>query len=365
MAHRLLAAVGYPAHLLNAAFAPALGRIGLSRVPAALLLGLAFGAMGVNSILGTAAAYEDRPEPIPTTVSAIQDGEVDSGLWVVFDAVVVEGPYVTGVEVFAGPESTLVERAYYLVADPSQPDRAVVIRARQPVAGFEPGATVSLDGSISEDAFSMRSLLREWDPTAGQPSIAFDDARFVAYAFATPWQEPSFVAGIILSLVGLVLLAGAFVRQPLLRPRQVAPGARDRMPMRVSIDGRLPTPRGPVTAHGTAAQLGWMTVEEIARLRWRYWGAALGDMRQSVESAVRDQGAAVERLVLHAATGSVIWSIEQPAGLAINPGDAHVGVRSRPGVELRGEGASIVLTFADAADRDAAVSELRAGHPGA
>ncbi|MCV0403971.1 MAG: hypothetical protein K5924_09720 [Chloroflexi bacterium] len=365
MAHRLLAVVGWPAHVLNVLFAPALGRIGLSRVPAALLLGLAIGAMGVNSILATVAAYEDRPEPIPTTVRAIQDGAIDSGLWVEFDAVVVDGPHLTGVEVFAGPESTLVERAYYLVADPAEPDRAVVIRARERIAGFEPGATVRLDGSIAEDAFSMRSVLREWDPSASQPSVEFSESRFVAYAFATPWREPSFVAGTILTVIGLVLLAGAFVRQPLLRARPVAPGALGRTPLRLAIDGQLPTPRGPVTARATPGQLQWMTIEEIARVRWRYWGAALGDMRRSVESAVRDQGAAVERLVLHAATGSVIWPIERPAELRVTPGDAHVGLRRRPAIELRGDGASVVLTFDDAADRDAALAELRADGRGA
>ncbi len=359
MRHRLLAIIGYPGHLLNRAFAGALERIGLGRLPAALIIGLAIGGLAVANATSTAAAYELRPEPIPVTVSELEAGLVASGLWVVFDAVLVDGPHATGVEVFSGPESSTVERTYYLVADPADPDRAVVVRARGSIAGFDtPGAQMRMDGSITEDAFSMRALLADWDPAARHPAVTFGESRFIAFEFATPWREPSYLGAVLLGAVALLLLAGALVRQPILRIGGGGTGARGRTPVALAVYGELPTPRGPVRLAGTPARLQWMNVEEAARLRWRYWGAALGEIRGVVESAVKEHGSEGERLVVHGPTGSLIWPIESPSELAVRVGDAFMGFRRWSALNVRGEGADVILTFADPASRDAAAVEI-------
>ncbi|MEO5986983.1 MAG: hypothetical protein ABIW50_09175 [Candidatus Limnocylindria bacterium] len=365
MRHRLLAVIGYPGHLLNRAFAGVLERIGLGRVPAGLIIGLAIGALAAANASSTAAAYELRPEPIPATVSEIEDGRVDSGLWVVFDAVLVDGPHVTQVEVFSGPGSSTVERTYYLVADPADAERAVVVRARGLIPGFDtPGARTRMDGSITEDAFSMRALLRDWDPATRHPGISFGESRLIAFGFATPWQEPSYLGAALLGAAALVLAGGSLVRQPIVRIGGAGAGARGRTPIALVVHGELPTPRGPLRLAGTPAQLQWMSVEEAARVHWRYWGAALGEVRGVVESAVREHGSRGERLVLYGPTGSLIWPIERPFELAVEGGDAFMWFRRRPALTVKGEGAAVVLTFADPASRDAAAVEIVAADRG-
>ena len=105
-----------------------------------------------------------------------------------------------------------------------------------------------------------------------------------------------------------------------------------------------------------------MNVQEVARTRWRYWGAGLGDVRGVVEDAVRSHGAESERLVIHGPTGSVIWPIEAGDGLRLDGGDAYLGAgASHPALRVRGDGATATLTFADAASRDAALAELGRG----
>ncbi len=62
-----------------------------------------------------------------------------------------------------------------------------------------------------------------------------------------------------------------------------------------------------------------MNVQEVARTRWRSWGAGLGDVRGVVEEAVRSHGAESERLVIDGPTGSVIWPIEAGERLGSKP----------------------------------------------
>jgi hypothetical protein len=112
--------------------------------------------------------------------------------------------------------------------------------------------------------------------------------------------------------------------------------------------------------HGTPAQLEWMNVEEVARTRWRYWGAGLGDVRGEVEDAVRSHGEG-SRLVIHGPTGSVIWPVEAGDDLVLDAGEAYLGLQRHPALRVRGAGASATLTFADAASRNAAIAELRRG----
>jgi len=359
--HRLLAVIGVPAHLLNGQLAGLLGRIGIGRVPGALLVGLALAALAASTASATLAAYEARPEPRPVSVSDVVEGRIASGLWIEFDGLLIDGPHAATVEVFSGPESSLVDRIYYLVADPASPQHALIVRAREPVAALETGdGPIGLDGTITEDAFTMRSLLADWDPAARHPTVRLSDSRLVAYAFQTPWREPSWIGTIVIGAVALVLLIGALVRQPILRRAPSSPGERGRTPIDVSIHGQLRTPRGPVRLHGTPAQLTWMNVEEVARTRWRYWGAALGDVRGDVEAAVRTHGNAAERLVLHGPSGSVIWPIEKPSDIELEIGDAFLGRHRLAALRVRGDGADATLTFADTTARDAALAELQA-----
>lgn len=360
MLHRLLAIVGFPAHLLNSRLAGSLGRLGLGRVPGALLVGLVLAGLAATTASATREAGEARPVAQPATISDVVDGRVGSLFWIEFDGLLIDGPHATSVEVFSGPQSRLVERVYYLFADPASPDRAVIVRAPERVPALEAAdGPIRLDGTITEDPVSMRSVLAEWDPAARHPDVRVIDSRFIAYGFETPFVEPSWIGTILLGALAVIALVGALVRQPLLRRSSAGPGTRGLTPINLAIHGELETPRGPVRLHGTPAQLEWMNVEEVARTRWRYWGAALGDVRGDVEAAVRSHGSA-ERLVLHGPTGSVIWPIENVDGLELEAGDAFLGTRGAPALRLRGDGVTATLTFADARIRDAALAELQA-----
>ena len=359
---RLAALLAYPAHLLNGALAGPLGRIGLRRVPGALVVGLALLALSASTASATLTAFEARPEPQLVTVADVVDGHLISGLWIEFDAVLVEGPHRATVEVSAGGGTrTEVERVHYLVADPEAPDRALIIRFGQPIPQLDASSgPTHLDGTITEDSFRMRSLIEEWGISEQYPELEFSDSRLIAYGFATPWQEPSWLGTGILGALAALILAGAFVPFPLLRRTSAAPAVGE-TPIRLAIHGELPTPRGPVRLHGTPAQLEWMNVQEVARTRWRYWGAGLGDVRGVVEDAVRSHGAESERLVIHGPTGSVIWPIEAGERLRLEAGDAYLGLARHPALRVRGDGAMATLTFADAASRDAALAELGRG----
>lgn len=359
MFHRLLALLGYPAHVLNRQLAGPLDRIGLGRVPGALLAGLAFAALTASTASATLDQESERPAAEPVTIAEVADGGVISGLWIAFDAELVEGPHRSGVQVGLGAGAETVQRVYYLVADPAAPDRALVVRFAGPIPALESASgPVRLDGTITEDAFNMRSLLAEWDISERYPDLQLSETRLIAYAFATPFVEPSWLGTIFLGVVAAVLLLGAFVPYPVLRPMP-ASAVAGQTPIWLAIHGTLATPRGPVRLHGTPARLEWMDVEEVARTRWRYWGAGLGDMRQEVEDAVRAHGRQGERLVIHGPTGSVIWPIEAGTGLEVEPGEAYAGLASHPALRVRGDGSAATLTFADAGSRNAAAAELQ------
>ena len=360
MLHRLLALIGFPAHLLNRLLAGPLGRLGLGRVPGALLVGIALAGLTATTAGATREAYAARPEPQRVTVSDVVEGRVGSGLWIEFDGLLIDGPYVGRTEVFAGPQSQEVERIYYLLADPAVPEQALVVRAQERVPALD-GADgpIGLHGTITEDPFNMRNVLAEWDPAARHPDVRVIDSRLIAYAFETPFVEPSWIGTILLGALAVIVLVGGLVRQPILRRSAAGPGTLGRTPITLAIHGELATPRGAVHLHGTPAQLAWMNVEEVARTRWRYWGAALGDVRGDVEAAVRSHGGG-ERLVLHGPTGSVIWPIENVGDIDLESGDAFLGTRRMPALRIRGAGAAATLTFADAGLRDAALAELRA-----
>lgn len=361
--HRLVAVLAYPAHLLNRALAGPLGRIGLGRVPGALPAGLALLALTASTASATAAAYETRPEPEPATIAEVVDGRVVSATWIEFDAELLDGPHVATVEVGAGGGApTVVERVHYLVADPAATDKAIIVRFDGPIAALgESAGPVRLDGTVTQDQFNMRGLIEEWGLGENYPEVTFSESRLIAYAFSVAWEEPSWLGTSILGIAAALILAGALIPQPILRRRPAEP-ADGETPISLAIHGELPTPRGPVRLHGTPAQLEWMNVEEVARTRWRYWGAGLGDVRRDVEEAVLSQGSESERLVIHGPTGSVIWPIEAGERLDIDAGDAYLGPTRHPALRIRGDGAAATLTFADAAGRDAAIAELRRGN---
>ena len=365
MLHRLLAVAAFPAHLLNRALTGPLGRLGLGRLPGALLVGLGILLLAISTGSATRTAAEARPQAQRSSVSAVVDGTVRSSLWIAFDAELVDGPHVAEMEVSAGGgEARLVERVHYLVADPASPDKAVIVRFAEPIVALaETAGPVRLDGTITEDPFNMRSLLAGWGIADQFPDLAFSESRLIAYAFATPFVEPSWAGTVVLAIVAAIVLLGAFVPQPVLRTTPATPKPGE-TPIELAIHGTLTTPRGAVRLRGTPARLEWMNVEEVARTRWRYWGAWLGDVRQVVEDAVRAHGREGERLVIHGPSGSVIWPVEDGGDLRVEAGVAYAGLASHPALSVRGEGARATLTFADAASRDAAVAELQRGDSG-
>ena len=361
MVHRLVAVTGYPAHLVNGALLGPLTRLGLGRLPGALVIGLVFAVLTVSTASATLAAYDARPEAQEVSIAQIANGRVGSGLWVAFSGVPIEGPHRALVQVsVGGGQATEVERVHYLVADPDEPDRAVIVRFTEPIPALDAATgPIRIDGTITEDRFNMSSLLEGWGVAAEHPGIVFSDSRLIAYGFETPFVEPSWVGTGILAAIAILLIGGAFVPQPVVSPRRLTPVAGE-TPIRLVVHGSLPTPRGPVRLYGTPAQLEWMNVGEVARTRWRYWGAELGDIRRDVEEAVRVHGREGERLVVHGPTGSVIWPIERGTRLEITAGDAHLGFGRHPALRVQGDGIAATLTFADAASRDAAAAELGA-----
>jgi len=360
MLHRAAAILAYPAHLLNRALAGPLARIGLRRLPGALPVGLALLALTISTTGATLAAYETRPEPQRATIADVADARIGSGLWVEVDGLLLDGPHVTTVEVSSGAgrgAATLVERVHYLVTDPDAAGWALIVRFAEEIPALEASAgPVTLDGTITEDRFNMRSLLESWGLAERHSGVTFSESRLLAYGFSTPWQEPSWLGSEILAIATVLVLAGAFLPQPLVR-RTAAQPAMGTTPIPLAIHGELPTPRGPVHLHGTPAQLEWMTVEEVARTRWRYWGAGLGDVRGDVEDAVRAHGDGT-RLVIHGPTGSVIWPVEAGADLAVDAGEAYLGLQRHPALRVRGDGADATLTFTDVDSRNAALAEL-------
>jgi hypothetical protein len=366
MLHRLLAVAAFPAHLLNRALAEPLGRIGLGRVPGALLAGMGILLLAISTGSAVLAAGESRPEPRASSIAEVADGRVASSLWIEFDAELIDGPHRADVQVNVGGgrAAQTVERVHYLVADPTAPDKAVIVRFAEPIDALDAAAgPVRLDGTITEDPFNMRSLLDGWDVADRYPDLEFSDSRLIAYAFATPFVEPSWVGTVVMAAIAGILLLGAFVPQPVLRLVGATP-REGQTPIELAIHGTLTTPRGAVRLHGTPARLEWMNVEEVARTLWRYWGAGLGDVRQVVEDAVRAHGREGERLVIHGPSGSVIWPVEAEGGLEIVAGEAFSGLTSHPALRVRADGSRATLTFADEARRDAALAELRRGEGG-
>ena len=368
---RLIAVLSYPAHRVNRLLAGLMTRMGLGRVPGALPLGLLFLGLTISTASATYAAVQARPEPLPVTVSEVANGRLISGTWIVFDGVLVEGPHVGIVEVsLGGGAADEVERYHYLVADPEAPDRALIVRYTEPIPALEgAGGPVTIEGTITEDRFNMRNLLEDWPIAEEHPDLTFSTSRLLAYAFETPFVEPSWVGTVVLGIIAAVLVLGAFVPQPILRSTRAAvptaAGGTDAAgPIACTVDGELPTPRGPVWLRGTPAQLEWMNVADVARTQWRYWGAGLGDVRRDVEEAVRAHGHEREQLVIHGPTGSVIWPIEVADRLELLTADAYIGTRRRPALRVAGEGVAAALTFTDATTRDAAIVQLRRANEG-
>jgi hypothetical protein len=359
MLHRIAAVFAYPAHLVNRQLDGLLARIGLGRVPGALVIGLGLAALTATTASATLAAYEAEPTAQEVALEQVATGRIGSGLWVAFDAELLDGPHVATISVSqGGGEGLPVERYHYLVTDPESPGHGMVVRFPERIAPLEAGAgPARLDGTITEDRFNMRNVLDEWGLAELYPDVVFSDSRLIAYAFATPWQEPSWTGTVVLGILALIFVGGALVPVPLFRPTRLA-AAPGSTPIPVTVHGELPTPRGPVRLRGTPARLEWMNVEEMARTQWRYWGADLGDFRRDVEAAVRAHGEEAERLVVHGPAGSVLWPVEDGGGLALTAGDAHLGWRRLPALRVRGAGVGATLTFERATDRDAAAAEL-------
>ena len=74
----------------------------------------------------------------------------------------------------------------------------------------------------------MRGLLDGWGIAERYPELEFSESRLIAYAFATPWLEPSWLGTIILGALAALILAGAFMPYPLLRRTSADPGRAGR-----------------------------------------------------------------------------------------------------------------------------------------
>jgi hypothetical protein len=367
----LLAFLAMPAHAIDRGVSSVTRQLGVGWIPGALVVGLAIALLCASSIAGTLAAYEARPAPMPAEFAdAIGDG-VTSGEWILTEIALVDGPR-------NGTTQPGFTSAYYLVSPPDDPAHAMVARAVGPPPDFdESGDTATIDGIVSEERFNLGLLVGQLGFAERVPGVEIDSERILSIGARPVWQEPSWGPSIVLAILALLIAGGAAVPRPLFRPRErrravdagdppagmaagtspMADGPSSTVPLRV--EGTVPTPRGQARADADG-ELTWMPAGEVARMSWRYWGAGLGATRSDLERPGGSDGDASE-LVVHSATGSILWPVARDAGpLEIVPGDAFVGLRRLPAIRVHGPGVRAVLQFARREDRDRALAAISA-----
>lgn len=253
---------------------------------------------------------------------------------------------------------------YYLLADPAG-DTALVLRSLHP-----PDAQpIRADGTLVTDSFNLKNLLATWDPEKRFGELDYSTYRLLALRVAPIFEDPSWIPAVLLGLLAALLLVGALIGYPVFRPQPAVALASHAPPLAageeipVQIVGRVPTPHGSVRLEGARARLEWLPMTEVARTRWRYWGAALGDYRRDIEASMRAAGAGVRQLVVHSPVESVLWAFPAEATDAsrADPGELYFGLRRAPGIRLRGPGLDAYLAFASRAQRDRALAEIGRG----
>jgi hypothetical protein len=244
----------------------------------------------------------------------------------------------------------------YLLADQGG-SAAVVLRSPHPPDALP----VRIDGTVVSDPFNIAALLDEWQPEQRYGELEMSEQRLLALAVRPVFEEPSWSGVGLLALLGALVIGGTLLGYPVFRARPAGapPGDETGRELPVRIVGTLPTPHGPTRLDGEQGKLEWLPVGEVARTRWRYWGAQLGDLRGEVEAAVRATSQDAEQLVLHSPVGSVLWPLPATGdGLSAEPGDLFF-VRSRaPGIRLRADDVRAFLVFGGARERDQALGDI-------
>jgi hypothetical protein len=263
----------------------------------------------------------------------------------------------------------------YLLADVGGSGAAVLRSPHPPDA-----LPVRLDGTIVSDPFNIGALLDEWQPEERYGELDMSRQRLLALGIGPEFQEPSWWGAVLLGVIGALLLAGTLLGYPVFRGRSATPapaggaarppGVEGEAPQEhaVRIVGTLPTPHGPARLDGEQGKLEWLPVAEVAKTRWRYWGAQLGDLRDQVEAAVRGAGHDAEQLVLHSPVNSVLWPLpttgrsgdkgDDDDALRAEAGDLFFVRGAAPGIRLQASDANAFLVFRDGRDRDRALSEI-------
>lgn len=315
-------------------------------------------AAAARDALGAAAAGADarivlveEPDGAPSAAAAKSPAALA-------DVVDGGGPRIVDVrlEMVSAPADG--GQHWYLVADEASGRRYVM---RSPHPSDRVPAWVA--GTIVEDRFHMRLLLADWQPQGRFGGIeVLSDTRLLAWGSGPSFREPSWIPAVLAGVLTVLVLAGLAVGYPrFVRSDGAAAGhlAARREAVDVQLIGRLPGPRGELRIDRIPGTLEWLPVSEVARTRWRYWGAALGDFRRDVEAAVREAGGDGEQLVVHSPVGSLMWSIESAKSPVVEAGEALVGLGRHPAVRIVARGTRLHLLFADSAARDRALAEVR------
>ncbi len=197
---RLVALLAYPAHLLNRALAGPLGEDRPRRVPGALVVGLALLALTASTAGATVAAFDTRPEPQLVTIADVVDGHLVSGLWIEFDAELVEGPHRATIEVSSGG-GTRTKSSASTTWSPIRPPRIGRSSFDSPSSfrsSRRPAARSTWTARSRRTRFACGAWSREWGIAERYPELTFSDSRLIAYGFSAPWQEPSWLGTVIL-----------------------------------------------------------------------------------------------------------------------------------------------------------------------
>ena len=367
MLYRLLAAFASIAHGLERSvratfeFLP----VPISAVP------LTIGLLAAGAALTTAATIEaiaSQPEAQPTTIAEIVEPEGAAVIgWVRVDG------FITAEHVIArdldddGQETPEEALRYYVFADAEREGHALLVRAHRPLGGASDRVTLS--GVLSNDP-SQSDVFEEREIARALEGATFSTTRVLVEGSspAVPFR-PSFTPSIVMAVTALLLLVSWLIPYPVFISGEPAAhastttrGLSSGDAIAFDLRGRLPTPTGHVRLGRVPARLARMTVDEVARRRWQYWGAELDALAQGLEEeTLREAGGRDELLVLYSGHASVLLTLGTPSSPAVrlDPGDVYTAAGRRSGLRISGEGVDAMLAFRDEADRDRALAEIR------
>ena len=370
MLYRPLAVFGSIAEALERAGRATFGFLPVP-VSAVLLAVVLLAAVAALTAAATIEAIAAQPRPQATTLEDVVAPEGTGVVgWVTLRGVAT-GAIEIPRDLDGDGEETSAESLHYTVLqeDGSEASYAILVRSNRPLAG-EAGARLTLTGVLDTDP-TQSEIIAEPVIARALEGVEYSPTRVLVEGVAPPMpNRPSFLLSVVLAATALVLLASWLVPYPIFRgdhgasarPVRLAPLAVGES-MRLRIRGTLRTPRGVIRIDRAPARLARMPVDEIARRRWQYWGAALGALASGLEEeTLREAGGRDDQLVLQSAHASALLPLGtgQARQLELLPGQLHSASERRPAIRVRGDGIDLTLAFRDEATRARAIAEITA-----